>query len=195
MDKAEDHAYEGPESFFTKRPSPSGIMSKEQWLKKQQDLEYQKYAERQRKRQEKRKELLNTDPDYLRWRRDRELKKKLSPEDREIVEDIYEHFPEKSPDSIRRILEGQRRRAEQYLLERWGLGPSIDRVDPYAQGDFQEGKTETLRRTLKSGGKLRNKKSGGKVRKKKSGGKVYSNQNKRYAHGGKVSGRKATYKY
>ena len=31
--------------------------------------------------------------------------------------------------------------------------------------------------------------------KKKSGGKVYSNQNKRYAHGGKVSGRKATYKY
>ena len=38
-------------------------------------------------------------------------------------------------------------------------------------------------------------KSGGKVRKKKSGGKVYANQNKRYAHGGKVSGRKATYKY
>ena len=31
--------------------------------------------------------------------------------------------------------------------------------------------------------------------KKKSGGKVYANQNKRYAHGGKVSGRKATYKY
>ena len=29
--------------------------------------------------------------------------------------------------------------------------------------------------------------------KKKSGGKVYSNQNKRYAHGGKVSGRKAKY--
>ena len=37
-------------------------------------------------------------------------------------------------------------------------------------------------------------KSGGKVRKKKSGGKVYTNQNKRYANGGKVSGRKATYK-
>ena len=36
-------------------------------------------------------------------------------------------------------------------------------------------------------------KSGGKVRKKKSGGKVYTTQNKRYAHGGKVSGRKAKY--
>ena len=40
-----------------------------------------------------------------------------------------------------------------------------------------------------------NKKSGGKVKKYRGGGKVYSNQNKRYAHGGKVSGRKATYKY
>ena len=30
---------------------------------------------------------------------------------------------------------------------------------------------------------------------KKSGGKVYASHNKRYAHGGKVSGRKATYKY
>ena len=29
----------------------------------------------------------------------------------------------------------------------------------------------------------------------KSGGKVYTSHNKRYAHGGKVSGRKATYKY
>jgi len=29
----------------------------------------------------------------------------------------------------------------------------------------------------------------------KSGGKVYASHNKRYAHGGKVSGRKATYKY
>ena len=45
--------------------------------------------------------------------------------------------------------------------------------------------------------RLESKKSGGKVRKtkkrKKSGGKVYTNQNKRYAHGGKVSGRKAKY--
>ena len=39
------------------------------------------------------------------------------------------------------------------------------------------------------------KNEGGEVKKKKSGGKVYSNQSKRYAHGGKVSGRKATYKY
>ena len=37
-------------------------------------------------------------------------------------------------------------------------------------------------------------KSVSKKNKKSSGGKVYSNQNKRYAHGGKVSGRKATYK-
>ena len=29
----------------------------------------------------------------------------------------------------------------------------------------------------------------------KSGGKVYTSHNKRYSHGGKVSGRKATYKY
>ena len=36
---------------------------------------------------------------------------------------------------------------------------------------------------------------GGKVKKYMGGGKVYINQNKRYAHGGKVSGRKATYKY
>ena len=35
---------------------------------------------------------------------------------------------------------------------------------------------------------------GGKVKKYMGGGKVYINQNKRYAHGGKVSGRKATYK-
>ena len=39
------------------------------------------------------------------------------------------------------------------------------------------------------------KRSGGKVKKKKSGGKVYASNNKRYAYGGKVSGRKATYKY
>ena len=39
------------------------------------------------------------------------------------------------------------------------------------------------------------KKSGGKVKKYMGGGKVYTTQNKRYAHGGKVSGRKATYKY
>jgi len=38
------------------------------------------------------------------------------------------------------------------------------------------------------------KKSGGKVKKKKGGGKVYASHNKRYAHGGKVSGRKAKYK-
>ena len=37
------------------------------------------------------------------------------------------------------------------------------------------------------------KKSGGKVKKYMGGGKVYTNQNKRYAHGGKVSGRKAKY--
>tara|TARA_Y100000593_G_scaffold83923_1_gene158586 strand:- start:266 stop:733 length:468 start_codon:yes stop_codon:yes gene_type:complete len=37
-------------------------------------------------------------------------------------------------------------------------------------------------------------KSGGKVKKKKSGGKVYASHNKRYSHGGKVSGRKAKYK-
>ena len=37
------------------------------------------------------------------------------------------------------------------------------------------------------------KKSGGKVKKYMGGGKVYINQNKRYAHGGKVSGRKAKY--
>jgi FMN phosphatase YigB (HAD superfamily) len=36
-------------------------------------------------------------------------------------------------------------------------------------------------------------KSGGKVKKKKSGGKVYSSHDKRYSHGGKVSGRKAKY--
>ncbi len=42
---------------------------------------------------------------------------------------------------------------------------------------------------------LKTLKSGGKVKKKKSGGKVYTSHNKRYAHGGKVSGRKATYKY
>ena len=36
-------------------------------------------------------------------------------------------------------------------------------------------------------------KSGGKVKKYMGGGKVYTNQNKRYAHGGKVSGRKAKY--
>ena len=29
----------------------------------------------------------------------------------------------------------------------------------------------------------------------KKGGKVYASHNKRYSHGGKVSGRKATYKY
>ena len=40
-----------------------------------------------------------------------------------------------------------------------------------------------------------NKKSGGKVKKYRGGGKVYASHNKRYAHGGKVSGRKATYKY
>ena len=34
-----------------------------------------------------------------------------------------------------------------------------------------------------------------KRKKKKSGGKVYASHNKRYAYGGKVSGRKATYKY
>ena len=39
------------------------------------------------------------------------------------------------------------------------------------------------------------KKSGGKVKKYMGGGKVYTTQNKRYAHGGKVSGRKAAYKY
>ena len=37
------------------------------------------------------------------------------------------------------------------------------------------------------------KKSGGKVKKYMGGGKVYTTQNKRYAHGGKVSGRKAKY--
>ena len=36
-------------------------------------------------------------------------------------------------------------------------------------------------------------KKGGKVKKYMGGGKVYTNQNKRYAHGGKVSGRKAKY--
>jgi len=38
-------------------------------------------------------------------------------------------------------------------------------------------------------------KKGGKVKKYMGGGKVYTTQNKRYAYGGKVSGRKATYKY
>ena len=38
-------------------------------------------------------------------------------------------------------------------------------------------------------------KKGGKVKKYMGGGKVYASHNKRYAHGGKVSGRKATYKY
>ena len=152
------------------------IMSKEQWLKKQKEVEYQKYVQKQMRLKEKKEELLKTDPDYLRWRRDRNLKDKLSPEDREIVEGIYESFPDRGPE--------ENRKAEQYLLERWGLSPSKDIVDPYAQGDFQEETTQTLRRTLKSGGK---------VRKKKSGGKVYANHNKRYAHGGKVSGRKAKY--
>jgi len=36
-------------------------------------------------------------------------------------------------------------------------------------------------------------KSGGKVKKYMGGGKVYASHNKRYAHGGKVSGRKAKY--
>ena len=36
-------------------------------------------------------------------------------------------------------------------------------------------------------------KKGGKVKKYMGGGKVYTTQNKRYAHGGKVSGRKAKY--
>ena len=36
-------------------------------------------------------------------------------------------------------------------------------------------------------------KKGGKVKKKKSGGKVYATQNKRYANGGKLSGRKAKF--
>ena len=35
--------------------------------------------------------------------------------------------------------------------------------------------------------------SGGKVKKYMGGGKVYASHNKRYAHGGKVSGRKAKY--
>ena len=43
---------------------------------------------------------------------------------------------------------------------------------------------------LKFGAK---KKSGGKVKKYMGGGKVYASHNKRYAHGGKVSGRKAKY--
>jgi len=38
-------------------------------------------------------------------------------------------------------------------------------------------------------------KKGGKVKKYMGGGKVYASHNKRYSHGGKVSGRKATYKY
>ena len=38
-------------------------------------------------------------------------------------------------------------------------------------------------------------KKGGKVKKYMGGGKVYASNTKRYSHGGKVSGRKATYKY
>ena len=38
-------------------------------------------------------------------------------------------------------------------------------------------------------------KKGGKVKKYMGGGKVYASHNKRYSYGGKVSGRKATYKY
>ena len=47
----------------------------------------------------------------------------------------------------------------------------------------------------KSGGKVKKYMGGGKVKKYMGGGKVYASHNKRYSHGGKVSGRKATYKY
>ena len=55
---------------------------------------------------------------------------------------------------------------------------------------------ESARKRLKTDPEISpsiSKKSGGKVKKYMGGGKVYTNQNKRYTHGGKVSGRKAKY--
>jgi hypothetical protein len=51
------------------------------------------------------------------------------------------------------------------------------------------------KRTLSNKDLEKSYKKGGKVKKYMGGGKVYASHNKRYSHGGKVSGRKATYKY
>tara|TARA_R100000781_G_scaffold109555_1_gene74545 strand:+ start:49 stop:390 length:342 start_codon:yes stop_codon:yes gene_type:complete len=58
--------------------------------------------------------------------------------------------------------------------------------DPLATGDAEPSPARFSDRKFKKGGK---------VKKYMGGGKVYASHNKRYAHGGKVSGRKATYKY
>ena len=47
---------------------------------------------------------------------------------------------------------------------------------------------------IKAAHTIRNARATRKKKEKKRGGKVYATQNKRYANGGKVSGRKATYK-
>ena len=57
--------------------------------------------------------------------------------------------------------------------------------DPEATGDTEPSPARPSDRKLF--------KKGGKVKKYMGGGKVYTTQNKRYAHGGKVSGRKAKY--
>jgi hypothetical protein len=56
--------------------------------------------------------------------------------------------------------------------------------DPLATGDAEPSPARPSDRKFKKGGK---------VKKYMGGGKVYASHNKRYAHGGKVSGRKAKY--
>ena len=63
------------------------------------------------------------------------------------------------------------------LKEEWKRLEEEDKKMLWEQHNFTVGDDGIIRRTVKSGGK------------------VYAIHNKRYAHGGKVSGRKATYKY
>ena len=78
---------------------------------------------------------------------------------------------------------------EKKLKEEWKKFPKKSKTTAKTT-DFPETPPwKKILRTISSAFKN----EGGEVKKKKSGGKVYSNQSKRYAHGGKVSGRKAKY--
>ena len=71
----------------------------------------------------------------------------------------------------------------------------IAKKEPVSAADKQFVKDfkKTMMEAYGSARSFEGMKKGGKVKKYMGGGKVYTTQNKRYAHGGKVSGRKAKY--
>ncbi len=112
---------------------------------------------------------------------------KTLPNKSSIVEALYtvrelDHLPENSltPDQKANLTQAK------FILSKAKNHPDMSEARNLAA---------TAEPEMKKGGKVKKYMGGGKVKKYMGGGKVYASHNKRYSYGGKVSGRKANYKY